>query len=104
MAAVLAAGPDAFLSHESAAWLLKLKPPRAVIHVIKQGGMNRKIKPRDGYGLVIVHSTRRLEPHEITQMAGIPVTNFNRTTIDLAGRMDREQLDSYLADADRESR
>lgn len=102
MAAVLAAGPGAFLSHQSAAWLWKLELARPVIHVVKRGGMNRELVPFDGYGKVIVHSTRRLEPHEVTKIAGIPVTNFIRTTIDLAGGMNRESLDDYLADADRE--
>lgn len=102
MAAVLAAGPGAFLSHQSAAWLLKLDRAKPVIHVSKRGGMNRTLEPFDGYGKVIVHSTRRLEQYEVTRAAGIPVTNFIRTTIDLAGGMNRDELESYLADADRE--
>lgn len=103
MAAVLAAGPDACLSHQSAAWLWKLDSARPVIHVVKRGGMNRELKPFDGYGKVIVHSTRRLDPCEVTEVNGIPVTSFIRTTIDLAGGMTREALDDYLADADREN-
>lgn len=102
MAAVLAAGPGAYLSHLSAAWMHKLDRPRAVIHVVKQGAMNRRIRPTDGYGMVVVHSTRRLGAHEVTELAGIPVTTFNRTTIDLATNATRAWLDRYLADADRE--
>lgn len=102
MAAVLAAGPGAVASHWTAAWLHKLNQPRPTIHVVKQGGMNRVLKPIDGYGTVIVHSTRRLEARDAIEVAKIPVTNFMRTAIDLAGEMKRSQMDDFLADADRE--
>lgn len=103
MAAVLAAGPGAVASHWTAAWLLSLDHARPMIHVLKPGGMNRVLQPFDGYGKVVVHSTRRLETRELIAVAGIPATNFIRTTIDLAGGMKPAELDRFLADADREN-
>lgn len=101
MAAVLAAGPGALLSHESAAELLSLRKPSSIIHVVKRRGMNRRFRLGEGYGQVVAHSTRRLERGEAARVAGIPVTSFVRTTIDLAGRLDRRRLDDHLAEADR---
>jgi len=101
MAGVLAAGPEAYLSHGSAAALFGLERPLAVTHVLKRGGKSRHIEPLDGYGAVVVHDCRRLDAHEVTNRMGIPATSFCRTMIDLAGERSREEIEDRLATADR---
>ncbi|MFV0405968.1 MAG: DUF559 domain-containing protein [Propioniciclava sp.] len=101
MAAVLAVGPGAVLSHWSAAGLWQLERPKSVTEVVKKNGMSRRIMPINRYGEVVVHSTRRLRPHEVITVGRIPVTSVERTTIDLAAAMTRRELDGFLAEADR---
>ena len=80
LAAVLACGPAAVLSHRAAAahWGL-LASARAVtdVTVAASGGRPR----RKGIDL---HIARRLDPRDITRHDGIPVTTVARTIVDLA--------------------
>lgn len=75
MAAVLAAGPGAALSHRSAAGLHRQLPPGGAIHVTAPG--------RRTVARVIVHR-RRLPADEVMIIDAIPVTTPPRTSFDLA--------------------
>jgi very-short-patch-repair endonuclease len=79
MAAVLACGPDAVLSHRDAAALhgLRRTGSRKAIHVTTTG----RSHPRDG---IAVHNVRHLHPEDCTVIDGIPVTSVHRTLLDYA--------------------
>jgi very-short-patch-repair endonuclease len=88
-AAALACGPDAVISHRSAATLLKLldKGP-VVIDVIAPGDRGRHI---DGIRL---HRVRAPRPEETGTVDGIPCTSPARTLVDLAGTVSDWTLSS----------
>jgi hypothetical protein len=88
MAAVLACGPGAVLSHASAAQLWGVRGSRGPIEVLRRSGGGRHPGLR-------LHQTRALRPEEITAEAGIPVTSIERTAIDMAGRLDDRQLERF---------
>lgn len=79
MAAVLACGAGAVLSHRSAAELWRLLPPR-------NGSVNVTVPQRSGRsqrpGIRLHRSTTLTQP-QTTRRAGIPVTNPARTLTDL---------------------
>jgi very-short-patch-repair endonuclease len=79
MAAVLACGPGAVLSHRDAAALHDLRRPasRGAIHVTTTG----RNHPRPG---IHVHNVRRLHPSDRAVIDGIPVTSVHRTLLDYA--------------------
>jgi very-short-patch-repair endonuclease len=88
-AAVLAAGPEAVLSHRSAAELWELvRKPSPVIHVSAHA--HRRIKG------VIVHRPRQIDR---ATRNGIPVTTVHRTLVDLAATTDRGELRRALHQA-----
>ena len=85
MAAVLACGPGAVLSHRWAAALLEiLSHWRAPIDVTAP-------RPHRLRG-VRVHRSRTLTPRDVTVHCGIPVTTPVRTLLDLAEVLDRAAL------------
>jgi predicted transcriptional regulator of viral defense system len=87
MAAVLAGGPQAVLSHASAAALWEIRPSEAMwidITVPRTGRRSRA-------GLR-VHRPRRLPPDEVTARLGIPVTTAARTALDIAARLPATRL------------
>jgi very-short-patch-repair endonuclease len=78
LAAVLASGPHALLSHYSAGWLLGLIATRPVpVHVTTP-------VPRKRRGAVRIHHSRTLTDEDRALEQGIPVTSVARTAIDLA--------------------
>jgi very-short-patch-repair endonuclease len=93
MAAVLAAGLGAMLSHHSAAALWGIRPTsRARIDVTV---------PRT------LHATKHLHPHcavlpqdEVATHQGIPVTTAARTLLDLAATLDLRQLERAFNEAE----
>src|SRR4051794_23310387 len=93
MAAVLACGPDAILSHTSAAALWRLLPQRGFVHVIVPGHG----RPRQG---IRVHRSRTLFPSEVTRRYGIPVTTPSRTLADLRRILPRRQFARALREAE----
>jgi Protein of unknown function (DUF559) len=95
MAAVLACGPGAGLSHFSAGHLWGLCGSYGPIEVLRQSG---GFKPQ-GHRGVRLHQTRRLEPFEVTIEKGIPVTAMERVLLDLAGRMDAKRLERIFVQA-----
>jgi hypothetical protein len=87
MAAALACGRDALVSHRSAAVALELFDfPLHVIEVTVPGLGSRR---RPG---IRIHRTRRLEPSECSEVRGISVTSVPRTLLDLAGTIARRHL------------
>jgi hypothetical protein len=87
LAAVLAAGDGAVLSHTSAAALWEfLRPIRGPIHVIVAAAVRRKSRP----GLQI-HRSRTITPFQVTRRHGIAVTTPARTIEDV-----RTTVESYL--------
>ena len=97
MAAVLACGDGAFISHDSSERLWRLPRAQApsAIHVTVT---NRFLRLGPG---VSVHRTRALCAEEMTSRFGIPVTSVARTIIDLAGTRDARELERTVAAAER---
>jgi very-short-patch-repair endonuclease/predicted transcriptional regulator of viral defense system len=92
MAAVLAAGGDAVLSHASAAAAWELRPVGAgAIHVTVPGDPGRA--RRAG---IRIHRSATLEPDEATCLRGIPITTPVRTVIDLAATLKGRPLEQAL--------
>jgi very-short-patch-repair endonuclease len=92
MAAVLAAGPDAVLSHRSAAELWGIRnSARSPIEVIAPRQRRRP-------GIQARHIV--LPPDETTVEHGIPVTNPARTLFDLAAVVTQQQLEHALNEAE----
>ncbi len=92
MAAVLACGPDAVLSHRSAAALWGLRQSAWKIEVTV---------PKDRRRAEIRVHRAKLRDDEITREDGIPVTTVARTLLDLAAVIDRGQLARAVEQADR---
>jgi very-short-patch-repair endonuclease len=94
MAAVLALGPEAVMSHRSAAQLWGLMPRSPIAPEVTRPGF-----VRTRAGLVIHRSTLRSDEIEVEN--GIPVTSASRTQFDLAAVLSRRQnatLRELLAD------
>jgi very-short-patch-repair endonuclease len=88
MAAVLACGPDAVLSHRTAAALHGLRPSyRTKIDVMVPGRVRRNRADFD------VHRSTTLRPGDVTMVNGIPCTTVARTLLDLAEVVDRRALE-----------
>jgi very-short-patch-repair endonuclease len=95
MAAVLACGPRAVLSHQSAAALWGLRPTaRSKIDVIAQRRAGR------GRAGLSVHRARGLRPRDVTRRRNIPCTTVARTLLDLADAVDRSGLERALEQAE----
>ena len=91
MAAVLACGGGAALSHASAAALWELRraaPARVDVTVPTAGG--RAQRP------IRVHRVATLRPHEVTIKDAIPVTTPARTILDLAATLQAAHLENVL--------
>jgi very-short-patch-repair endonuclease len=96
MAAVLACGNGAVLSHHTAAALWDLRRVGSgAIHVTVPGDPGRK--RRAGIKL---HRSTTLGPKDVTAHEGIPVTTVARTIIDLARGMSAHDLEPIVDLAD----
>jgi very-short-patch-repair endonuclease len=96
MAAVLAAGPGAVLSHASAAALWEIRPSAAAridVSVRTSGGRGK----RPG---LCIHRAPTLRTEEITEHQGIRVTTPARTLLDLASSLPRRALERALDEAE----
>jgi hypothetical protein len=96
VAAVLACGPGALLSHRSAAalWGFRATGAASVDVTVRAG--NRA--PRPG---IAIHLTRHLPDVEVAKHEAIPVTSVARTLLDLAGLLSPTQLQRAVAETDR---
>jgi hypothetical protein len=95
MAAVLACGESAVLSHRSAGALWTIVPPPRVIEVMVPGTAGRE--PRDG---IRVRRSLTLLPSQTTRRAGIPVTKPARTLDDLKRTVPPDQFAAALRRAE----
>jgi very-short-patch-repair endonuclease/predicted transcriptional regulator of viral defense system len=100
MAAVLACGEGAVLSHQAAGELWGLGRRRdggtSPIDVTVPRGSGRR--PRPG---IVVHRVPTQRPEEITRQDGIPITTPTRTLLDLAARLRRRELERAIDEAER---
>ncbi len=96
LAAVLACGPNAVLSHRSAAALWELLPTAQTRIDVTLPGTSRRV----GKG-VHLHRTRELAPEDITVIDGVPVTALTRTLCDLAAAVSRAQFQRAVEQAER---
>jgi hypothetical protein len=96
MAAVLASGDGAVLSHLSAGELLNLRRSGNIIHVTSP------TRSRKGLKGIRLHQPRVLLPEHVTTVDGIPVTSVPRVLADLAGTLDKQQLKRVWQEAQRQ--
>jgi hypothetical protein len=96
MAAVLAVGPGAVLSHRDAAQL----------HGLGSFGGSRidvsTAAERRGTSKIRVHGRRRLDARDVTTVEGIEVTAVARTLVDLAEVVTRDRLLKACSEAERQ--
>jgi very-short-patch-repair endonuclease len=93
MAAVLACGPDALLSHRSAGELWGLLPRSARLPEVTRPGHGRQ-RPR-----IVIHRSA-LPADEVDVVDGILVTSPHLTILDLAGGLRRRELERVLTEAE----
>jgi very-short-patch-repair endonuclease len=87
MTAVLGAGPDAVLSHRSAAALWGLMSPTSIAIELTRP---RKFRSRPG----LRGHCSAIGLDEVARIDGIPVTSMPRTLLDLAAVVTRHQLEA----------
>jgi len=95
LAAVLAAGHGAALSHRSAAALHGIRESDAL-----DVTTTRRVAVRG----VLIHRTTRLDAGDLATRRAVPVTTLPRTLVDLAGTLAAEQLAKLVREADRAGR
>lgn len=96
MAAVLACGAHAFLSHASAGGLFRIRPSgERRIHV----SVPARFAPRTAG--ITVHRRSRLDPADITRYRGIPVTSPALTLVDLATTLSAFELEAAINETDK---
>jgi very-short-patch-repair endonuclease/predicted transcriptional regulator of viral defense system len=89
MAAVLACGPDALLSHRAAAALWDIRP-------IPSGAVDVTATTRHNLPGIRCHLARAIHPDDRAVIDGIPVTSLARVYLDLAARLSHQRLRSTL--------
>lgn len=96
LAAVLAVGPGAVLSHRDAAALHGLRPPgdhaRWEVTTTARAG---------GTSAIRVFRATALDSRDVAKVDGIPSTSIARTLVDLAGSVPASQLRKALNEAER---
>ena len=94
LAAVLACGPNALLSHRSAAWLWGItRSSHSRIEVTAPTPRHRRPPIR-------LHHARGLRDHDRALVQNIPVTSLARTLLDYAATVSRERLDKGIERAE----
>jgi very-short-patch-repair endonuclease len=94
MAATLALGEGAVLSHQAAAVLHGLRPAGSKVDVT----LPRRARPRSG---IAVHQVRALDLRDRTTVHRIPVTSVARTLLDLAEVLPSAQFQRAYEAAER---
>ena len=94
LAAVMACGPGAALSHRSAAALLGLRPGSGRIEVTVPA-VCRQVSG------VRIYRSRMLDPRDFTVVDGIPVTSVARTLLDLSAVVRPNDLELAIDRAER---
>jgi hypothetical protein len=96
MAAVLACGDGAVLSHSSAASLWRIGPQqRSVVELSLPSLSHREVSD------LRIHRRPSLRPRDTTVEYGIPVTTPIRTLIDMALRLDQPGVERMINEADK---
>ncbi len=98
MAAVLAGGDDAILSHGSAAVVHHLIPYPARVAMVDVTLIGRHVRRRPG---VLIHRVQSMPSDERTTRHGIPLTTAARTILDLAAQLTTAELEQTVAQAHR---
>ncbi len=93
MAAVLACGPGAVLSHRSAAALWALRA--------YSGPHEVAVASKRSPGPSVVARRLELRPDEVAEVDGLPVTTVARTLLDLAAVLDRHRLEQAVGEAEK---
>lgn len=97
MAALLACGPGALVSHIHAAALWNLLPdPPPPVHVVLPAGRTPTRRPG-----IVGHRAADLRPEDAATVEGIAVTSAVRTIADLAGLVAGRELERAVARAER---
>jgi very-short-patch-repair endonuclease len=96
MAAVLACGDGAVLSHRTAAALWEIRAERSGEFFVSLPDERRPRRPG-----IRVYRRARLDPAEVTRHHRIPVTTPARTLIDLATCSGRQALETAVVEADK---
>ncbi|HEY5942461.1 MAG TPA: DUF559 domain-containing protein [Solirubrobacterales bacterium] len=96
MAAVLACGDGAVISHSSAAALWRIGFEQREFVELSLPSQSRRQRP----GLKI-HRRSSLRPRDVTAEYGIPVTTPIRTLIDMALRLDHPGIERAINEADK---
>lgn len=94
LAAVMACGPGAALSHRAMGNLVGIRPADAPPEVTVPC-VSREVPG------VRIHRTRMLDPRDFTVFDGIPVTSVARTLLDLAGVLRASDLEVVVDRAER---
>ena len=107
MAAVLACGPGAALSHTSAGWLWGIlrnprRPSADPLEGHPDGGISHVTVPRECKSRrgIKVHRSRTLLPSHTTRRLGIPVTTPSRTLFDLRRTLPQRVFAAALRQAE----
>jgi very-short-patch-repair endonuclease len=96
LAAVMACGPGAVLSHRDAAQLWGLRQSSSALIDVTVPSQNGRIRRRG----IRVHRSGRISPEEVTRVDGIPVTTVARTLLDLADVLDKQALRRAITEAE----
>lgn len=97
MAAVLACGPDAVLSHSSAAALWRIGREQRGLVEVSLPSPSRRRHPG-----IRIHRRPSLNPErDLTREYGIPCTTPVQTLIDMALRLDRAGVERMINEADK---
>jgi predicted transcriptional regulator of viral defense system len=100
LAAVMACGPGAVLSHRDAAQLWEIRQSSASVIDVTVPSQNGRIRRRG----IRVHRSGRLAAEEVTRRSGIPVTTVARTLLDLADVLGKQALRRAVTEAEYRSR
>jgi hypothetical protein len=96
MAAVLACGPGAVLSHLDAGRLW------GILRGVGSGSIHVTVpRNREGYDGIRVHRVRSLDPWDHGRIHNIPVTSLARTLLDLAEVLSPRRLERVIEEAER---
>jgi hypothetical protein len=100
LAAVMACGPGAALSHRSAAQLWELRQSSSALVDVTVPSQSGRI----GRAGIRIHRSGRLAPEEVTERHGIPVTTVARTLLDLADVLNPQALRRVITEAEYRNR
>jgi len=96
VAALLACGPGAAISHQTCAWWCGFWKPEPDLIDVTVPGRSRKGRPG-----IRLHLVRTLDPRDITTRSGVLVTTPERTLLDLAETTTTQRLRLAIDEADR---